>query len=324
MRKIYDVYGIGNPLIDVLSQVEDTVLASLNIDKGIMTLVNTDRQNIILAAIPEPSVSPGGSCANTIIALADFGAKVIYGGGIGNDHFGDSFEKGIQDLGVVSQLKRKSLPTGSSVILISPDAERSQNTYLGACQQFSIEDIDEEKIKESRLLYFTGYMWDTQSQKDAINYAINVAKKSNTQIYFDVADPFAVNRSKKDFIHLIEGGISFLFANMEEAKSLTGKSDKKEVIDAMMQLTPAGTIKDGGRGSFIFNNGYVIEIPAIKVKAIDSTGAGDVYSAGIIYSMIKGYTLERAGRIASYVAGKLVEQIGARLDYSLKGKIDEI
>ena len=324
MDRIYDVYGIGNPLIDVQLQVEDTVLTSLKITKGVTSLVNTERQKEILSAIHEPSISPGGSCANTIIALADFGANVVFAGAIGDDEFGANFEKGMHRLGTHTHLARKTLPTGSSVILISPDAERSQNTYLGACQQFGIADIDEEKIEQAQILYFTGYMWDTQNQKEAISHAIKIAKKANTQIYFDVADPFAVNRSKKDFLDLIKGGITFLFANMEEAKSLLGKSKKQEIIDAAIQLTTAGVIKDGREGSFLFQNGEVLAIPAKEVEAVDSTGAGDMYAAGIIYSMLKGYSLERAGRIASYAAGKLVEQLGARLPYSMRSTINEI
>lgn len=324
MKKIYDIYGIGNPLVDVLSQVDDSVLDELEMTKGIMQLIDSERRKKILTNIPSPTLAPGGSCANTLISLADFGLNVVYAGGIGDDDFGNQFESGLKELNVLSALKRKTLPTGSSIILISQDCERTMNTYLGSCQEFSKEDVDEGKLLRSKMLYFTGYMWDTPAQKEAICHAINLAKKNSIKIIFDVADPFAVDRSRDDFLRLIMEDADFVFANEKEAQSMTGNEEIEDVLHKMMALTRYGVVKAGKQGSYVFNNGKILKIEPFSVNALDTTGAGDMYAAGLIYGLAKGYDLERSGRIASYVSSRVVESIGARLSFSLRGKIDEL
>lgn len=324
MKKQYDVIGIGNPLIDLLSQVSDELLSELGLNKGIMHLIDFDRRQVILDKLEKIKITPGGSCANTIISTADFGLNSIYSGSIGEDEFGNQFERGLEKIGVKSDLCRKTLSTGSSIILISNDAERTQNTYLGACQEYTKEDINEEMIKQSKYLYFAGYMWDTESQKEALARAINIAKKNQTKIVFDVADPFAVNRSKEDFLAIIKNDVDFVLSNFEEAKSMTGKEEKNEVLKSMMELNPNGVVKDGGNGSYIYSDGQIYEIPAYDVTVVDTTGAGDMYAAGIIYGLVKGYDMERTGRIASYSAAKIVENIGPRLEFSLKEVVDTL
>jgi sugar/nucleoside kinase (ribokinase family) len=323
-EKKYDVYGIGNPLIDVLTKVNDNLINTLQMDKGIMQLIDKERRKEILSNIPTPTLVPGGSCANTMVAMADFGINVVYSGSISDDEFGNKFELELKKLGVTSNLTRKTLPTGSSIILISEDAERTQNTYLGACQEYSKEDIDEEKLKQSKILYFTGFMWDTLSQKEAILRAIDIAKENDVKIFFDVADPFAVNRNKEDFLNLIKNDVDFVFANEEEAKALMGKEDVFDAISDLMEIIPKGAVKLGAQGSVVFENGLITNVPVFEVNAQDTTGAGDSYAAGLIYGLVKGYELERAGKIGSYVSSRVVELIGPRLESSLKGIVDDI
>ena len=319
MEKEFDVYGIGNPLIDLLVQLSTQKLESLGVHKGVMNLIDLDRRQYLLNNISDWTVLPGGSCANTIIALSDLGLKTVYAGSIGPDSLGDQFEDNMSALGVTSALRRKSLPTGSSIILITEDTDRSQNTYLGACQEYSVEDVDSEKIRRSNSLYFTGYMWDTETQKEALLHAIDIAKDSNTEIIFDVADPFAVSRSKDDFIKLMKNDVDFIFANFEEAKTLTEKDSKEGIIEKMQEMGPSsGVVKDGKHGSYVYHENTVFDIDIHKVKAVDTTGAGDMYAAGFIYGMAKNYSMQKSGEIASLVAGKVVEQVGARLGYSLK------
>ncbi|MFV2014032.1 MAG: adenosine kinase [Candidatus Heimdallarchaeota archaeon] len=319
MDKEFDVYGIGNPLIDLLVQISTQKLESLSVHKGVMNLIDLERRQYLLNNLSDWTVLPGGSCANTIIALSDLGLNTVYGGSIGRDNLGEQFEENMSQLGVTSALRRKVLPTGSSIILITEDADRSQNTYLGACQEYSIEDVDIDKIRKSKSLYFTGYMWDTESQKRALLHAIDVAKDSNTEIIFDVADPFAVNRSKDDFIKLMKYDVDFIFANFEEAKTLTGEITKDSIIEKMKEMGPSsGVVKDGKRGSYAYKDDKVFDIDVYQVKAVDTTGAGDMYAAGFIYGMARNYGMQKSGEIASLVAGKVVEQVGARLGYSLK------
>jgi sugar/nucleoside kinase (ribokinase family) len=322
VNKEFDVYGIGNPLIDLLVQVSTQKLESLGVHKGVMNLIDLERRQYLLNNLSDWTVLPGGSCANTIIALSDLGLNTIYGGSIGQDNLGDQFEENMSQLGVNSALRRKTLPTGSSIILITEDTDRSQNTYLGACQEYSVEDVDEEKIRKSKKLYFTGYMWDTENQKEALTHAIDIAKDSNTEIIFDVADPFAVNRSKDDFIRLMKNDVNFIFANFEEARAMTNEETKETIINKMIEMGPSsGVVKNGKRGSYVYHDGQVHDIDIHKVNAVDTTGAGDMYAAGFIYGMAKNYDMKKSGEIASLVAGKVVEQVGARLGYSLKEMI---
>jgi sugar/nucleoside kinase (ribokinase family) len=326
VQKKYAVFGIENPLVDILYETDDKTISSLGMHKGIMQLIDIKTRTFLLDKIPasKRKVSAGGSCANTIFALADFGLRTVYSGAIGNDEFGDTFKAEMEKAGVNPVLARKGLPTGTSIILITKDTERTMNTYLGACQEFSREDLDEKKLLQSGMLYFTGYMWDTPKQKEAITRAIFLAKKNKLKIIFDVADPFAVDRYKGDFLDIIKNDVDFVFANEKEASHLCGETDIEEVTAKMMAIAKAGAIKIGAKGSIVFSNGKYIKIPGFKVKAVDTTGAGDMYAAGFIYGMAKNYDLERCGRIASYVSSRVVEQVGARLNYSLRGKIDNI
>ncbi|MHA2502713.1 MAG: adenosine kinase [Candidatus Kariarchaeaceae archaeon] len=324
MDKDYDVYSIGNPLMDILAQVEDNFLHDIGVNKGIMHLIDTQRRQMLLEKLKDPINAPGGSAANTIIHAADFGLNVIYSGAVGSDTIGDGFIKGMLERNCTVHAPRKSLPTGTSIILITPDAERTQNTYLGACQQYSIEDVDEEAIAKSRYIYFTGYMWDTESQKEALEHAIKVAKLNETKIVFDVADPFAVNRSTEDFKRIITQDVDFILANREEARTLTQKDEISEMIEYLRAHVEEGVIKDGGNGSYLFDQDNIYHVAADKVNAIDTTGAGDIYASGILYGLAKGYDLQRTGRIASNVAAQLVQIIGARLQNSMREKVDLI
>jgi len=324
MDKEYDVYSIGNPLIDILAQVNDDFLEDLTLNKGIMHLIDQQRRELILQKIPTPKIEPGGSAANTIIHLADLGIKTIYSGALGKDDIGKEFKVKMEEKGVITEEPLKSFPTGTSIILITPDAERTQNTFLGACQQYELEDVNVGAIQKSKYLYFTGYMWDTPQQKEALEHAIQVASEAGTKIVFDVADPFAVNRSKTDFLDLITKYADFVLTNREEATMLTDTEDIEEMIDFLRVRTANGVVKDGANGSYIFDKENIHHIKAIDVNAIDTTGAGDIYASGILYGLIKGYQLDKTGKIASYMAGKIVEKIGARLDYSIKEDVEEL
>ena len=259
-----------------------------------------------------------------MIATADFGLKSIYSGSVADDDYGVKFNEGMLEKGCLTDLKINKLPTGSSIILISEDAERTLNTYLGSCQEYSIKDINEEQIAQSKFLYFTGYMWDTESQKEALEKAIEIAKKNKTQIVFDVADPFAVSRSKEDFIRIMKEDADFILANYEEAKIFTEKDKIEEILKVLMSYIGSGVVKVGKKGSYFFKDGKVTKIDAFEVKAVDTTGAGDIYAAGILYGLVRKFDDVRTGKIASYVAAKCVENVGARLEFSLKDSIDKI
>ena len=316
-----DVYCIGNPLIDMIELVNDDFIRKMELAKGTMHLIDENRRTLLMNNISKPLISPGGSCANTAMHLADFGSKVIYSGAVGRDKLAKDFANGMIDKGLKLELMEKNLPTGTSIIFVTPDTERTQNTYLGACQLYDENDINMKQIKHSKFLYFTGYMWDTKKQKEALASAIDIAYDNKVKIVFDVADPFAVNRSKNHFLKLIKNKVDFLLANFEEARMLSNKTNIVDCVDWFQNNSEKGAIKNGKNGSFIFDQEKKIEIDPIKVKALDSTGAGDIYASGILFGLINEYDLKTTGNIASYVSSHVVKKLGPRLNYSLREEL---
>ena len=212
------VYGIGNPLIDIVISSTDKDLKNLELNKGVMHLVDENRQSEIIQYFKKftPQYFPGGSAPNTLLACAGLGTPSLIAGKIGHDEFGDIYQEQADKYGVVSGLVRGDGPTGSSIILVTPDGERTMNTHLGMCRKFSVNDIETKKLSESNFFYFTGYMWDTESQKSAIKSAIDIAQNNNTKIVFDVADPFVVERNKEEFLEMITNDVDMVFANQSE------------------------------------------------------------------------------------------------------------
>jgi sugar/nucleoside kinase (ribokinase family) len=309
------VYGIGNPLIDIIADVNDNDLDTLGLNKGTMHLIDVEERTKILQYIDqlEKSYSCGGSCPNTIIALAGLGIKSALGGKIGNKEHSKIYEEQLIKNNVISELKSAEGATGSSIILVTPDSERTMNTYLGNCQHYSPIDVNTSLIEEADYLYFTGYMWDTELQKNAILKAISFAEQHNTHIIFDVADPFAVNRYRDDFLELIKTHGEIVFANQEEAKIFFNEEDPHICVEKLSEICNIAVVKIGSKGSLIKEKGQpIIHIPANKVISKDTTGAGDMFAAGFIFGLAKDYSIEEAGICASYLASQIILQHGAQ------------
>lgn len=320
-----DIYGIGNPLIDIVSRVDDEDIAGLGLDKGIMRLIDEEERGKILQFLEskDKSYSCGGSCPNTMIALASFGIHTSLAGKVGDDEYGEIYRSQVAELPIDSQLKTGFGPTGSSIILVTPDSERTMNTYLGVNRQFEAADVDERIAAGSRFLYFTGYMWDTELQKEAILKAISIAEKNDRTIVFDVADPFAVNRNRDEFLGLIRDHVAIVFANREEARLLVGTDDTKSAAAELSALCDIAVVKNGARGSYVMQAGSLDEIPAAAATPIDTTGAGDMYAAGFLYGIIKGFSRFDAGLCASYVASRIIVQHGAQFTDSERAAVAE-
>lgn len=319
------IYAIGNPLLDILINIEDELLTSLKINKGIMHLIDLETKDFLVSKTINQSTSYfcGGSAPNTIIALASLGISATLAGKIGSDKEGNIYRDKLDSLGIKNSLiVDKDNKTGSTIILISKDGERTMNTYLGANRFFSEEDVREEDIKECSIFHFTAYMFDTPSQKKAILRALKYAKKYNLTISFDLADSFAVNRNKEEFLNLIKDYIDIVFANKMEAISLLGCSDLSLCAKELSKLCKISIIKDGKRGSYVATDDNVYKI-AVRgpVTPVDTTGAGDMYAAGFLYGYMKNYSLIKSANIASFLAGKIICQIGAQF---LDSDLDEI
>jgi sugar/nucleoside kinase (ribokinase family) len=310
------IYGIGNPLIDIIVSVEEGDLTQLGIHKGTMALINDERMEELLAFSTDRTVSYscGGSCPNTIIALASLGVEVTLAGKIGGDANATIYRERLAQLGVGDELVATSADyTGSTVILITPDSERSMNTYLGANRLYSAEDVVAKTVAKADIFHFTGYMWDTPSQQAAIERALEVAKTNNTTVSFDVADPFAVGRYRQAFLSLIEHSCDIVFANREEARILFNNYDPWECCRSMGKLCRTAIVKNGKKGSFISHEGQILSIPVKgPVVPTDTTGAGDVYAAGFLYGQYHGHSVRDSGIIASILAGEIITQRGAQ------------
>ncbi|MEA1911367.1 MAG: adenosine kinase [Spirochaetota bacterium] len=308
------VYGIGNTLIDIFSEVSDSQLTRLSLHKGTMHLIDPKRRSELISFIKSSSAnySCGGSAPNTLVTLSYFGVLTALAGKIGKDKYGKIYEEKLSELDIISELKTCDNYTGSSIILITPDSERTMNTFLAANREFSEEDINPELIAKADYFYFTGYMWDTKNQKGAILKAIEIAEANNTKIVFDVADPFAVSRNREDFLGLIRDHAYIAFANNEEARILFDNYDAGECAKSMGKLCPVAVVKNGKQGSYIFTDSKLLSVPVKGKAPVDTTGAGDTYAAGFILGLCREFSLYDSGLLASFLAGEVVQQHGAQ------------
>ncbi len=319
----YDVYGMCNSIVDILLKTDDSMIAGLGLDKGIMRLVDVDESQKLLAALKDKKkkIMPGGSGCNTMIGVANLGGKAVFSNVIGDDEYGRIFEAEMNKLGVRSALSKKEGMTGTSVIIITPDSERTMNTCLGVCRAFRKEDVDEGLLKESKVFHTTGYLLDTAPE--AGYHALKLAKKHGLIISFDLSDPFLIRAKRDELRKIVEEYADIAFLNKEEAKLFTGK-EPEEALEEISGMCRTAIIKLGAEGSLIKHEGHVFRIPGVRVNALDTTGAGDMYAAGFLFGITNGYSVEQAGKIASYAAAKVVEVVGARIDRPLKEEIKAI
>ena len=312
----YDVFGIGNPLIDIIIRVEDTTLEELGLTKGSMNLVDLEQQRRILErhAEHEKVTALGGSCANTMVMLSQLGGKAAFTGKVGNDELGDDFHTQLMGSGVASFVKSKEGMTGSTIILITPDADRTMNTHLGMCQHLSKDDLELEGLKDSACLYVTGYQWDTPSQKEAVRTALEHATEHRVPIAFSLSDLFCVEKHKEDFQELLDSYVDILFCNELEARAMTGQTNIEDQLRHLCKSVGHVVITLGKEGSLISHKGDVHRIDPFAVDAIDTTGAGDAFAAGYLYALVRDYPIPDAGKLASYCAATIVTIDGPRYE----------
>ncbi|MDC0262177.1 adenosine kinase [Planctomycetaceae bacterium] len=311
----YDVFGVGASLVDIQAQVDDGLIRDLGFDKGIMTLVEEDAQQKVLEQLAGISITrcAGGSAANTIMGVADFGGTAAFAGKVGADEIGEFFLQDMRKMGVTIEVPTAEGQTGTSVVLISDDAQRTMLTHLGVSATLGPDDINEDEIKKAKYVYVEGYLFTGDSTKDAAYKTIELAKKHNVKVAFTVSDPFLIGLFRDEFLQLIEGPVDLLFCNEEEAKSLTEKENPIDCAHEIHKHAENVALTMGGDGSILMHNGDVIPIESVQVKAIDTTGAGDMYAAGVLFGITNGYTWRQAGHLASHAAARVVSQLGARL-----------
>jgi len=311
----YDVYGVGNSLVDIQARVDESLLARLEFPKGIMTLVEESTQTRVLTALRGITITrcAGGSAANTIAGLADFGGRGAYAGKLGTDELGEFWLQDMRDLGVKIEVPQVTGQTGTCICLITPDAQRTMLTHLGLSATLGPEDISEEEIAKSRYIYVEGYLFAGDSTKAAALRAIELARKHNVKVAFTVSDPFLIHLNRDLFWELIQGSVDLLFCNLEEARSLTGLVDPIDCAQKIHSQASDVALTLGPDGSLLMHGGKAYPIEGVAVDAVDTTGAGDMYAAGVLYGITNGLSWPQAGHLASHAAARVVAQMGARL-----------
>jgi sugar/nucleoside kinase (ribokinase family) len=323
MSKKYDVYAIGNALVDLEYEVKDEFFSTNGIDKGLMTLVDEKRQDELLANLASLGSEPkkkqcGGSAANTIIATAQFGAKGFYSCKVAADEMGDFYTKDLKEHGVDCNLefqKRAEGTTGKCLVLITPDAERSMNTYLGITSTFSKTEVDEASIKDSKYLYIEGYLVASPTGKEAAIHARQIAEKNGVKTALTFSDVNMVKFFKEGLDEMIGERLDLLFCNESEVLAFTGASDIHDAREKIKKIANNFVITLGENGAMIWDGTTFIDIEPYPVKAIDSNGAGDMYAGAFLYAITHGHTLASAGKLASMAASRVVSQFGPRLQW---------
>lgn len=312
----YKVYGIGNALVDVQAQVTDELVKHTGFAKGVMTLVEDQQQRSVLQSIEGLPLHrcAGGSAANTVVAVADFGGQAAFCGKVGPDEMGSFFLSDLQQLGLNMEVSPAAQgSTGTCAVLITPDAQRTMLTNLGVATALTPEDINEDIIRQSQYVYIEGYLLTGDSTKAAAYHAIELAKRHNVKIAFTASDPFLVNLLRDEIWQLVKGPVDLFFCNQEEAQSLTGKQNATECAHEIHKHVENAVITLGAKGSLLMHAGEAITIAAVEVDAIDTTGAGDMFAGGLLYGITNEMTWEQAGQLASHSAARVVAQLGARL-----------
>ncbi len=323
----YDVVGVGNAIVDVLAKVDDSFLAKHGLQKSGMTLVDEKQSDTLYGDMPPAIEKSGGSAANTAAGIASFGGRAAFIGKVKNDALGKIFGHDLRSIGV--HYDTKSAESGPStarcLISITPDAERTMATFLGATRGITRSDIDESIIIDSKVTYLEGYLWDEPHAKDAMRCAAEFATKHKRKVALSLSDAFCVARHRDDFMELITHGVDILFANEAEIKCLFEDDDFDSCIDKVRSKVEIAAITRGALGSVIVE-GYLTEkIAAGKnLKVIDTTGAGDLYASGFLFGYISGFDLKKCGEIATLAASVIIQQIGARPEVSLSGLLKKV
>ena len=314
--KEYDIVGIGNAIVDVISDVDDKFLEQQELRKGLMSLVDLDSIKSLSKKIEIKANVSGGSVANSIVALAQNNINTAFIGKVGNDEVGDSFIKGLENEKVVFENSAQSdeSETGRCLVMVTPDAQRTMSTYLGISQKLNASDINKEVISHSKITYLEGYLWDLDDAQEAIKKAIKIAKGAGKIVAFSVSDVFCIERFRESFLNLVNNEANIIFANEEEIKSLYQKDNLEDCLKIIKQQNKIFAITLGEKGAIIINKDEEIQIKAQKIeKLVDTTGAGDLFAGGFLHGHVNNMSLKDSLEKGTEMSSKVIQQIGARL-----------
>lgn len=310
-----DVYGVGNTLVDIQVNVSDELLASLEFAKGVMTLVDLDTQLRVLEALGDQPRHrcAGGSAANTILGVAGFGGSTAYAGKVGDDELGRFCLNDMKAAGVDVAVSFSDGPTGTCVVLITDDAQRTMLTHLGVSADVGPDDVLAHEVQRADVVYVEGYLFSAETPRQAAHRAIALAADAPGLLALTVSDAFLVDGHREEFLELIRGPVDLLFCNEDEARSLLENNDTRTCAETLGQAARRVAITLGAAGALLVEDGRLIEVAGVPTTAVDTTGAGDMFAAGVLFGLTNGMTFQQSARLATHVASRIVSQMGARL-----------
>lgn len=324
--KKYQVVGIGNAVVDVITQSTDTFLAEMGIAKGIMQLVETQRSEELFSAMDERVQTPGGSVANTIAGIGSLGLATGFIGRVRDDELGHFYADAMTREGidfVNAPVAGGELPTSRSMIFVSPDGERSMNTYLGISAELGPDDVDESVAAGAEVVFLEGYLFDKNKGKDAFIRTARACRAAGGKAGIAISDPFCVERHRADFVSLIENEMDFVIGNEAEIRSLYQDNDLEADLARVAAACPLVVCTRSGDGVSIMHEGKRTDIPVTKIVPVDATGAGDQFAAGFLFGLVSDRDMETCGRMGNVCAAEVISHIGPRPEVDMKALFAE-
>jgi sugar/nucleoside kinase (ribokinase family) len=316
-----DVVGVGNAIVDVLAQASDDFLTQHGLAKGSMTLIDEERARELYASMGPAREASGGSAANTMAGVASLGGKPAYIGRVCNDQLGEIFSHDMRASGIHFAVPpvAEGPSTARCLILVTPDAQRTMNTYLGACVNLCPDDVDEDLVRRGKVLYLEGYLWDRPKAKEAFVKAARVAAAAGRKVALSLSDSFCVARHRESFLELVANHVDILFANEAEIKALYASDSFEDAARHARENTKLAALTRGALGSVLISGDEQVQVAAEPItKVVDTTGAGDLYAAGVLFGLTRGESLARAGRRGSIAASEIIGHYGARPERDLR------
>lgn len=324
----YDVLCIGNAIVDIIAQCDEAFLTENGIIKGAMNLIDMDRASLLYGRMGPAIEASGGSAGNTAAGVASFGGRAAFFGKVSKDALGDIYYHDIRAQGVAFDTKPLDgePPTARSMIFVTPDGERSMNTYLGACVELGPEDVEADKARGAKVTYFEGYLWDPPRAKEAIRLTASHAHAAGREVSMTLSDPFCVDRYRGEFLDLMRSGtVDIVFANSHEIKSLYQTASFEAALAAIRKDCKIAAVTRSEEGSIIVRGDETVLIDAIGIdQLVDTTGAGDLYAAGFLHGYTNGRSLKECGNLGSLAAGLVIQQVGPRPRQNLREEAQKV
>jgi sugar/nucleoside kinase (ribokinase family) len=321
----YGVVGIGYPLLDKVVEVDEDFIIKSKLVRGNMNLVNSEKSREILMMLEKSAVkdSAGGSVPNTLASVCSLGGKSLFIGMTGNDNNASTYKKLVQEIGIIPRFNSCNEIQGTCIVMVTPDAERTMATCLGAGMNLTKDDIILDDIANSKILHIEAYQLDGEKQSETIFHAMEHAKSNNVLISIDFADPSLIKRHNQKVNDILKNYADIVFVNESEAEALTGKNPV-EAVKEIKKYCKIAVVKTGEKGSLVMDEKHLYKIKGFRVNAVNTTGAGDAYAGGFLYGISNGFSVEKSGKIASYIAAQVVASHDSMIKRSIKEEIKKI